>query len=123
MEMSWERIILSQNSMTLTRNPNIMFYSCQMDLTCCNCMLNLKVSRECDQALQEDHDLPREMFGLESNVEMVETLVISTDADPLYVGVRGMGGVGKTPKNIWESQGTLPFSRSQVHLAHCGANS
>jgi Leucine-rich repeat (LRR) protein len=59
-------------------------------------MLNLKVSRECDQALQEDHDLPLAMFGLESHVEKVEALVTSNDADPLYVGVTGMGGVGKT---------------------------
>jgi Leucine-rich repeat (LRR) protein len=38
------------------------------------------------------------MFGLESYVEMVETLVTSKDsgAAPLHVGVWGMGGVGKT---------------------------
>jgi hypothetical protein len=61
-------------------------------------MLNLKVARECDQALQEVHDLPQSMYGLESYVERVETLVTSdgSDADPQYVGVWGMGGVGKT---------------------------
>ncbi len=38
------------------------------------------------------------MFGLESYVETVESLVTSeqNNADPQYVGVRGMGGVGKT---------------------------
>jgi Leucine-rich repeat (LRR) protein len=38
------------------------------------------------------------MFGLESYVERVETLVTSeeSDAAPRYVGVCGMGGVGKT---------------------------
>jgi disease resistance protein RPS2 len=38
------------------------------------------------------------MFGLESYVEMVETLVTSKEsgAAPLHVGVWGMGGVGKT---------------------------
>jgi hypothetical protein len=38
------------------------------------------------------------MFGLESCVERVETLVTSegSDAAPRYVGVSGMGGVGKT---------------------------
>ncbi len=53
---------------------------------------------KCDQALQEFHDLPRAMFGLESYVQRVEALVISeqSDADPQYVGVCGMGGVGKT---------------------------
>jgi hypothetical protein len=62
-------------------------------------MLNLKVARECDQPLQEVHDLPQSMFGLESYVESVETLVTSegSDAAPQYVGVWGMGGVGKTP--------------------------
>ncbi|KAH8936865.1 hypothetical protein BDL97_17G107800 [Sphagnum fallax] len=57
-----------------------------------------KVARECDQALQEVHDLPQSMFGLESYVERVETLVTSegSDAAPQYVGVWGMGGVGKT---------------------------
>jgi disease resistance protein RPS2 len=61
-------------------------------------MLNLKVARECDQPVQEVHDLPRAMFGLESYVERLETLVTSkqSDADPQYVGVKGMGGVGKT---------------------------
>ncbi|KAH9536435.1 hypothetical protein CY35_17G108700 [Sphagnum magellanicum] len=57
-----------------------------------------KVARECDQALQEVHDLPQSMFGLESYVGRVETLVTSegSDAAPQYVGVWGMGGVGKT---------------------------
>jgi len=61
-------------------------------------MLNLKVARECDQALQEVHDLPQAMFGLESYVKRVETWVTSegSDAAPRYVGVWGMGGVGKT---------------------------
>jgi disease resistance protein RPS2 len=61
-------------------------------------MLNLKVARECDQALQEVHDLPPSTFGLESYVERVETLVTSEgkNAAPRYVGVYGMGGVGIT---------------------------
>ncbi|CAM6000953.1 unnamed protein product, partial [Sphagnum balticum] len=44
------------------------------------------------------HDLPQSMFGLESYVERLETLVTSegSDAPPQYVGVWGMGGVGKT---------------------------
>jgi disease resistance protein RPS2 len=69
-----------------------------MDLPLDNCMLNLKVARECDQPLQEVHDLPQSMFGLESYVERVEMLVTSegSDAAPQYVGVCGMGGVGKT---------------------------
>ncbi len=52
-------------------------------------MLNLKVARECDQPLQEVHDLPESTFGLESYVERVETLVTSegSDAAPHYVGV------------------------------------
>jgi Leucine-rich repeat (LRR) protein len=56
------------------------------------------VARECDQALQEVHDLPQAMFGLESYMERVETVVTSeqSNADRQYVGVRGMGGVGKT---------------------------
>jgi hypothetical protein len=61
-------------------------------------MLNLKVARECDQPLQEVHDLPQSTFGLENYVERVETLVTSEgkNAAPHYVGVYGMGGVGKT---------------------------
>jgi disease resistance protein RPS2 len=61
-------------------------------------MLNLKVARECDQSSQEVHDLPESTFGLESYVERVETLLTSegSDAAPRYVGVWGMGGVGKT---------------------------
>jgi hypothetical protein len=61
-------------------------------------MLNLKVKRECDQALQEVHDLPQSTFGLESNVERVETLLTSEGkhAAPRSVGVCGMGGVEKT---------------------------
>jgi len=61
-------------------------------------MLNLKVARECDQASQEVHDLPESMFGLESYVERVEILLTSegSDAAPRYMGVWGMGGVGKT---------------------------
>jgi predicted ATPase len=61
-------------------------------------MLNLKVARECDQALQEVHDLPQSTFGLETYVERLETLLTSerSDAAPRYVGVWGMGGVGKT---------------------------
>jgi hypothetical protein len=56
------------------------------------------VARECYQPLQEVHDLPQQMFGLESYVERVETLVTSEGSDvaPQYVGVWGMGGVGKT---------------------------
>ncbi len=61
-------------------------------------MLNLKVARECDQALQEVHDLPQSTFGLESYVERVETLLTSKGrlAASQYVGVCGMGGVGET---------------------------
>ncbi|KAH9543643.1 hypothetical protein CY35_13G076300 [Sphagnum magellanicum] len=57
-----------------------------------------KVARECDQALQEVHDLPQSTFGLETYVERLETLLTSerSDAAPRYVGVWGMGGVGKT---------------------------
>ncbi|KAH9569582.1 hypothetical protein CY35_03G140900 [Sphagnum magellanicum] len=57
-----------------------------------------KVARECDQALQEVHDLPQSTFGLESYVERVEMLDTSEgrNAAPRYVGVCGMGGVGKT---------------------------
>jgi len=57
-----------------------------------------KVARECDQPLREVHDLPQPTFGLESYVERVETLVTSEgrNAAPRYVGVCGMGGVGKT---------------------------
>ncbi|KAH9569575.1 hypothetical protein CY35_03G140600 [Sphagnum magellanicum] len=57
-----------------------------------------KVARECAQPLQEVHDLPQSTFGLESYVERVETLVTSEgrNAAPRYVGVCGMGGVGKT---------------------------
>ncbi len=55
------------------------------------------MARECDQPLQEVHDLPQ-TFGLESYVERVETVVTSegSDAAPRYVGIWGMGGVGKT---------------------------
>jgi hypothetical protein len=69
-----------------------------MDKPFDSCMLYVKVARECDGRLQEVHDLPRLMFGLESYVERVETLVTSegSGADPQYVGVWGMGGVGKT---------------------------
>jgi hypothetical protein len=61
-------------------------------------MLNLKVPRECDEPVQEVHDLPQSIVGLESYVERVETLVTSEgrNAAPRYVGVWGMGGVGKT---------------------------
>jgi len=61
-------------------------------------MLNLKVARECDQPLQEVHDWPQLTFGLGSYVERIETLVTSEgrNAAPRYVGVWGMGGVGKT---------------------------
>jgi len=61
-------------------------------------MLNLKVAREFDQALQQFHDLPASTFGQESYVERLETLVTSEGRNgaPRYVGVWGMGGVGKT---------------------------
>jgi len=35
----------------------------------------MKVARECDEPLQEVHDLPESMFGLESYEERVETWV------------------------------------------------
>jgi len=56
------------------------------------------VARECDQPLREVHDLPQSTLGLESYVDRVETLVTSEGrkAAPRYVGVCGMGGVGKT---------------------------
>ncbi len=46
----------------------------------------------------EAHNLSEAIFGLESYVERVEKLLTSagSDASPLYVGVLGMGGVGKT---------------------------
>ncbi len=69
-----------------------------MDWAFDSCMLNLQVGSQWDQPLPEVHDLPQSMFGLESYVEMVETLVTSKEsgAAPLHVGVWGMGGVGKT---------------------------
>jgi hypothetical protein len=56
------------------------------------------VARECDQPLQKAHNLPESTFGLKSYVERVETLLASEGSDvvPRYVGVWGMGGVGKT---------------------------
>jgi hypothetical protein len=61
-------------------------------------MLNLKVAREFDQALQKVHDLPQSTFGQDNYVKGLETLVTSEgrNAAPRYVGVWGMGGVGKT---------------------------
>ncbi len=46
----------------------------------------------------EAHDLSQANFGLESYVERLEMLLTSagSDASPRYVGVWGMGGVGKT---------------------------
>ncbi|CAM6042832.1 unnamed protein product [Sphagnum compactum] len=46
----------------------------------------------------EVHDLPQAMFGMDSYVESVESMVISeqSGAEPQYVAVLGMGGVGKT---------------------------
>jgi hypothetical protein len=69
-----------------------------MDKPFDSCMLNQKVARECDQPLQEVHDLPQSTFGLESYVERVETLLTSEgrNAAPRYVAACGMGGVGKT---------------------------
>ncbi|KAH8936860.1 hypothetical protein BDL97_17G107600 [Sphagnum fallax] len=57
-----------------------------------------KVARECVRPFQEVHDLPQKTFGLESYVKSVEATVTSegSDAAPRYVGVWGMGGVGKT---------------------------
>jgi hypothetical protein len=74
-------------------------------------MLNSKVSREFEQALQEVSDLRQSTFGLESFVDRVETLVTTagSDAAPKYVGVWGMGGVGKT---LFLQ--TL-YARAQVH--------
>jgi len=61
-------------------------------------MLILNGARECDQALHEVHDLPQSVFGLESYLKRVKTLVTSEGSHgaPRYVGVWGMGGVGKT---------------------------
>jgi Leucine-rich repeat (LRR) protein len=63
-----------------------------------NCMLILKEVGERDQTLHEVHDFPQSIFGLESYLKRIETLVTSegSDAAPRYVGVWGMGGVGKT---------------------------
>jgi hypothetical protein len=44
-------------------------------------MLNLKVARECDPPLQQVDDLPQSIFGLESYVERVETLLTSEGSD------------------------------------------
>ncbi|CAN5957231.1 unnamed protein product [Sphagnum jensenii] len=57
-----------------------------------------EVARECDQALQEVHDLPHPTFGLEGYLERVEAFVTSEgrNSAPHYVGIWGMGGVGKT---------------------------
>jgi Leucine-rich repeat (LRR) protein len=57
-----------------------------------------KVAREFDQASQKFHDLPPSTFGQESYVERLEALVTSEGRNgaPRYVGVWGMGGVGKT---------------------------
>ncbi|CAK9195232.1 unnamed protein product [Sphagnum troendelagicum] len=57
-----------------------------------------KVASEFDEALQKFHDLPPSTFGQESYVERLETLVTSEGRNgaPRYVGVWGMGGVGKT---------------------------
>jgi hypothetical protein len=46
----------------------------------------------------EAHNLSQAIFGLESYVERVEQLLTSagSDASPPFVGVSGMGGVGKT---------------------------
>jgi len=46
----------------------------------------------------EAHNLSQAIFGLESYVERLEKLLTSarSDASPPYVGVSGMGGVGKT---------------------------
>jgi len=62
-----------------------------------SCTLNPKVGRGCERTLQV-HELPRETFGLESYVEKLQTLLTSEGSDPAvrYVGVWGMGGVGKT---------------------------
>jgi Cdc6-like AAA superfamily ATPase len=55
----------------------------------------------------EAHNLSEAIFGLESYVERVEMLLTSaeSDASPRYVGVWGMGGVGKTflLRKVWES--------------------
>ncbi|CAK9207506.1 unnamed protein product [Sphagnum jensenii] len=61
-------------------------------------MLDSKVSREFEQAQQEVHNLRQSTFGLDSYVEEVETLVTSAGSDvaPKYLGVWGMGGVGKS---------------------------
>ncbi len=56
------------------------------------------MSREFEQAQQEVHNLRQSTFGLDSYVEEVETLVTSAGSDvaPKYLGVWGMGGVGKS---------------------------
>jgi hypothetical protein len=61
-------------------------------------VVHVKVPREYDQHLQDSHDFPHTMFGMESYVKTVGELVISggRNAAPRYVGVYGMGGVGKS---------------------------
>jgi len=79
--------------------------------------------------------MPQKMYGLETYVKSVEATVTSegSDAAPRYVGVWGMGGVGKTlllqrlygspkvrghfqgAKFIWRTVGETPDIKSQYH--------
>ncbi len=57
-------------------------------------------------------------------MESVKTLVTSegSDAAPQYVGV-GHGWSwenSSSSKTVWKPNGERPFSRSNVHLVHCG---
>ncbi|CAK9867980.1 unnamed protein product [Sphagnum jensenii] len=61
-------------------------------------MFSKNVSREFEQAQQDVHELRQSTFGLDKYVEEIETLVTSAGSDvtPKYLGVWGMGGVGKS---------------------------
>jgi hypothetical protein len=74
-------------------------------------MLNSKGTKQFEQALRKLRDLRQSTFGLEKYVKSVETLMTSAESDtaPKYVGVWGMGGIGKT-----SLLHTL-FARAQLH--------
>ncbi len=83
------------------------------------------MSREFEQAQQEVHNLRQSTFGLDSYVEEVETLVTSAGSDvaPKYLGVWGMGGVGKSVllKTLYaRAQVNNHFQGVKFHSAHSG---